>query len=99
MQLLILGFLLTAGEMADAEWDIVALAEAAVVQFASLEEGREILTSDDAFSRSLSRFDMQCRLKTDKEVSLEGWKQFVAQHVRPWEKAEIDTVTRSLERV
>jgi hypothetical protein len=77
----------------------IALTKTSEVRFVSPEEGRSILTADDAFTASLSRFDLQCRLKTDKEVTLAEWKHFVAQHVRPWEQAEIDTIRASLERV
>lgn len=69
------------------------------VRFASPEEGREILTADDAFSASLSRFDLQCRLKSDKEVTLADWKQFTAQQVKAWEPAEVESVTASLRRL
>jgi hypothetical protein len=77
----------------------VPLTPAAEVRFASPEEGRAILTVDDQFTASLSRFDLQCRLKTDKEVTLADWKHFAAEHVRSWGPAEIDAITQSLERL
>src|SRR5262245_18375685 len=70
-----------------------------VIQFASLDEGREIVKADDSFTASLSPFDLQCRLKTSKDLTLTDWKQFVAQHVRPWEKVDIELVSQSLERL
>src|SRR5205823_2035438 len=86
----IASMLLTASFAADeVEKAEIPLTPAAVVRFASLDEGRAILTADDAFTASLSRFDLQCRLKTDKEATLADWKPFVAQHVRPWEQGEI----------
>lgn len=69
------------------------------VRFASIEEGREILTTDDAFTASLSRFDLQARMKTDKDVTLAGWKPFVAEQVKPWDPAEIEAVSASLARL
>lgn len=99
MQLLVFSFLLTAGYVSDFERDVVALTDTAVVRFVSAEEGQKTLQSDDTFTANLSRFDLQCRMKTEKEVRLEEWKQFVAENVRPWEKAEIEMVSRSLERV
>jgi len=99
MQLAIVGFLLATGGTTAAERDVVALTDSAVVQFASAEEGREILTASDAFSAKLSRFDLQCRLKTDKEVKLADWKRIVAESVRPWEQADIETMNRSLARL
>ncbi len=76
-----------------------ALTKTTEVRFATLDEARTILTADDQFTASLSRFDLQCRLKTDKEVTLDDWKKFVADHVRPWEPADTDAITRSLERL
>jgi hypothetical protein len=99
MQLAIVGLLLATGGTTTTERDVVALTDSAVVQFASAEEGREILTTSDAFSASLSRFDLQCRLTTAKEVMLADWKKMVAESVRPWEHAEIDAVSRSLARL
>jgi hypothetical protein len=75
------------------------LAGETVVRFASPDEGREILTADDAFTASLSPFDLQCRMKTSKDVTLADWKQFVAQHVRPWEKADVELISLALERL
>src|SRR5438128_6387945 len=63
MQVLILSFLFAASDVADLPRDVASLTEAAVVRFATPEEGRENLTADDAFTVSLSRFDLQCRLK------------------------------------
>src|SRR5438046_2417140 len=77
----------------------IALTKTSEVRFVSSDEGRAILTADDSFTASLSRFDLQCRLKTDKDVTLADWKYFVAEHVRPWEQAEIDAITSSFERL
>ena len=77
----------------------VTLTPTTVVRFATPDEGRTILTTDDAFTASLSRFDLQCRLKSAAEITLADWKRFVAQHVRPWEPGEIETVSQSLERL
>src|SRR3954466_15687545 len=77
----------------------IALTKTTEVRLASPEEGRAILTADDAFTASLSRFDLQCRLKTDKDVTVADWKHFVADHVRPWEPAEIESIRGSMERL
>jgi hypothetical protein len=83
----------------DNQVPVVHLTRTTEVRFATPEEGRAILTADDAFTASLSRFDLQCRLKTDKDVTLADWKHFVADHVRPWQPAEIDSVSQSLARL
>ena len=75
----------------------VRLTDRTEIRFATPDEGRAILTADDPFTANLSRFDLQCRLKTDKDVTLAGWKQFVAEHVRAWEPAEIDSIGESLD--
>src|SRR4051794_26340939 len=69
------------------------------VRFASVEQGREILTADDLFTAQLSRFDLQCRLKTDHDVTLADWKLFVAKQVRPWGASEMAAVSQSLGRL
>lgn len=86
---------IASGELATA----VPLSPTTEVRFASVEEGKTILTTDDPFTASLSRFDLQCRLQTDKEVTLADWKQFAKQHVRAWEDTEIDAISQSLERL
>ena len=75
------------------------LTNATVFRFASPTGGRQILTADDAFTASLSRFDLQCRLKTDKDVTLADWKAYVAQQVRPWQADEAAKLAEAAGRV
>jgi hypothetical protein len=77
----------------------VELTATTTVRFASVEDGSDALTADDAFAASLSRFDMQCRMKTNKEVQLADWKRFAAGHVRAWDENEIRIVSGSLSRL
>lgn len=91
-------FLVGAGQAA-AEGTEVKLTSLTSVRFASADEGRAVLTAADAFTAGLSRFDIQCRMKTDREVQLADWKRFVAEHVRTWEPAEMEAVTQSLTRL
>jgi hypothetical protein len=79
--------------------ETIALTPTTEVRFASVDAGRMILTANDAFTKSLSRFDLQCRLKTDKHVSLDDWKHFTAEHVRAWEPDEMATVCEALQRL
>jgi len=95
----LLSFLAAAGALGEAPSASVRLTEGCECRFASAETGREILTADDVFTASLSRFDIQCRLKTSKDATLADWKQFVSEHVRAWAGAEVETVSRSLERL
>lgn len=75
------------------------IAPGRIVRFATEEEGQLILAADDAFTGSLSRFDLQSRLKTGDEVTLDDWKKSVAAEVRGWNDSEIKAVTESLTRL
>ena len=59
------------------------------VVFAGVEEGKKIQTAKDAFTQSLSKFDLQLRLKRTENATLEEWKKFVAGEVLPWNDEEI----------
>lgn len=62
------------------------------VEFATPAEAREILLADDAFSRRLSRFDLQSRLQTSQEVSRDDWKALVREQVTDWTAEEREKV-------
>jgi len=55
--------------------------------FAGVQEGRQILTTQDDFVARLSPFDRAARLKTDRQVSENEYLQFVSQQVLEWEPA------------
>ncbi|HEY2411475.1 MAG TPA: hypothetical protein VGI40_04500 [Pirellulaceae bacterium] len=93
------GLLIALSLAADAPADALRLTPECEVRFATAEQGRQILTTDDAFTAQLSRFDLQCRLKTDKDVTLADWKHFVAEHVRAWQPTDISLVSNSVERL
>ena len=69
------------------------------LQFASLEEGREILRTRDGFVRRLSPFDRAARLKTDREVSESEFLNFVAGKVLEWEGADRERVEQAFDRI
>jgi hypothetical protein len=56
---------------------------------AGVEEGKKVLTAKDAFTQSLSRFDLQVRLRRTENATLEEWKKFVAGEVLPWSDEQI----------
>jgi hypothetical protein len=93
------GLLVVFSLVSETPADALRLTSECEVGFATAEQGRQILTTDDVFTAQLSRFDLQCRLKTDKEVTLADWKQFVAKHAREWQPAEIALVSSSVERL
>jgi Domain of unknown function (DUF4157) len=70
-----------------------------VVRFAPLEEGQTAISADDDFVRSLSRFDLQCRLQQSDAVTVDQWRKFAAGEVRAWEQSQTARVTESIDRL
>lgn len=62
------------------------------ISFASVEQGRAILTSHDDFVSRLSPFDRAARMKTDRAVTEQEYLAFVAKNVLDWAPGEEDTV-------
>ncbi|MCP4450814.1 MAG: hypothetical protein GY809_05090 [Planctomycetes bacterium] len=58
------------------------------VAFATIEEGKKILTTQDDFVQRMSPFDRAARMTTDQDVSEKEYLAFVAKHVLAWEDAE-----------
>jgi len=58
--------------------------------FATLEQGREILTARDDYIRQMSPFDRSCRMRTDAPVTEQEFLQFVSNNVLSWEKDDED---------
>jgi hypothetical protein len=77
----------------------VEIAPQATARFATADAGKAILTTDDAFTKSLSRFDLQSRLKTGDEVTLDDWKKSIAAEVRDWNDTQTKAATESLSRL
>jgi hypothetical protein len=68
-----------------------------VVQFASVKEGAALLAREDEFTRALSRFDLQARLKTRQDVTAKDLTAFAARQVEAWSGEEGASIARSLE--
>jgi hypothetical protein len=79
--------------------DTIALTQDTKVRFASPHEGREALRTEDRFTRTLSRFDKQCRMRTSEEVSTEAFLDFVAGEVRRWKVAETEKLSQLLQKI
>ncbi len=79
--------------------DDLPLAGQTAIRFASLEQGQAAISADDDFVRSLSRFDLQCRLQSADEVTVARWREFAQGEVRAWEPGQITRVTESIERL
>ena len=70
-----------------------------VVRFASAEEGASWVAAKDSHIRSLSRFDLQSRLETDREVSLDDFLKFASEQVRPWSAEDIERIKPVIESI
>lgn len=81
---------------ADAPEESIELTSTSQVVFADVEAGREVLLADDEFSRRLSRFDLQSRLKTDKEVTRDDWRKSLGEEVTEWPKDEREKIEQTL---
>ena len=70
-----------------------------VVHFASVDEGRKVLTTKDDFVRHLSPFDRSARMKTDKPVSEDEYLAFVGKNVADWAEDETRNVEAALKEI
>jgi hypothetical protein len=66
------------------------------IEFATVAEGRHVLTNRDEFIHALSPFDRSARLKTDRTVSETEFLQFIARSVLDWTPEEKQSVTSAL---
>jgi len=79
--------------------DDLPLTGETVVRFGSLEEGQAAIGADDDFVRSLSRFDLQCRLQKADAVVVEDWRKFAQGEVKAWEPGQVAMVSESVKRL
>jgi len=56
--------------------------------FATLEQGREILTARDTYITEMSPFDRSCRMKTGKDITQETFLDFISSNVLSWEEGD-----------
>lgn len=75
------------------------LTDDSVARLATIDEGRRILAAEDDFTKSLSRFDLQCRLKSGGDVTLADWQVFAGKSVRDWTAAEAAKLSDAVARV
>jgi hypothetical protein len=69
------------------------------IDFATIAQGRELLTTRDDFVTRMSPFDRAARMKTDQDVTEDAYLRFVAANVREWapdEKAAVESVWAEL---
>lgn len=61
-----------------------------VIRFATRDEGIQSLTRRDRFVNALSRFDLQSRMMTDRDVTVDDYLKVVAGHCQGWSDAELE---------
>lgn len=69
------------------------------ISFATIEQGRAVLTSHDDFVSRLSPFDRASRMKTNREVTEQEYLTFVAKNVLEWtpdQKEAVQSAFKSL---
>lgn len=79
--------------------DDVRLTAASSVQFATTEQGAVLLAKDDRFLKSLSQFDCQARLQTDREVTGSDVGKLSAAQVLAWTAEEQTTLREAIAAV
>ena len=67
------------------------------IRFASVEQGREILTRRDDFIAALTPLDRRARMQTDQDISEKDFLAFVGRSVRSWTPEETNRITSLLQ--
>lgn len=75
------------------------LGDDTAVVFATVDEGKQILTVRDDFVQRLSPFDRAARLKTDRDVSEIEYLKFVGQNVLAWTENEKQKVESAFDGI
>ncbi len=68
-------------------------------RFATLEEGRNIITAQDEYLTALSPFDRAARMKTDQDVSPKEFIEFLSHNVTAWTPQEIEKLKKIVDSV
>ncbi len=70
-----------------------------VFKFASVEQGKKLLTQRDAFVQRMSPYDRAARMKTDRGTSEEDYLRFVSENVLAWDEQEQEKLSGILEEI
>lgn len=82
-----------------AEEPAVRFSDRTTIRFAAAERGRELISRKDDFVAALSRFDLQSRLKTNKEVTADDLLTLYRENVTEWPDEDVRAVTAAIEAV
>ena len=67
----------------------IALSPDSALRFATVDEGRDLLSRRDDYIRSLGPLEMQIRLRSAEPVDIEAFIKHLQQQVLPWEDEEL----------
>lgn len=70
----------------------IQLSPDCVLRFANVTEAAEVLAAEDDFTRRLTRFDLQSRLRSEEELTVADYQQAVVAGIRPWTEPFVETV-------
>jgi hypothetical protein len=79
--------------------DEIPLTGETALRLATVEEGAAALAAQDDFATALSRFDLQCRMQTGDEVTVDAWRKSVVAQVREWDPKHSAVVAESAARL
>lgn len=94
-----LAWALVCATLAAAEEPAVRFSDRTTVRFAAAERGRELISRKDDFVAALSRFDLQSRLKTSKDVTADDLLALYRENVTEWPDEDVRAVTAAIEAV
>ncbi len=77
----------------------VKLREGCIIQFASVDDGAEILGRKDDFIQRLRAFDRAARMKTDQTISENEFLKFIKGNVLAWNESEKAKIRAAIERI
>ena len=79
--------------------DITRIHNHSSAGFADRETAVKQLTRRDQYVQAMSRFDRQCRLQSDDDVSVDEYLEFVSKHVLEWNPGEVNAIKAVLTAV
>jgi hypothetical protein len=77
----------------------VPLQPGTVVRFASVDEGKEVLTARDAYVAAQGPFDRAARMMTDRVVGEDEYLAFVGAQALPWQAEEREKIAAIVDSV
>jgi acetyl esterase/lipase len=89
--------LIATGRLATA--DEIPLHDDSAIVLASVEQGRAVLGAEDRFTAELSRFDLESRLATNKEVTTKDLLKFAVEQVAAWGEADRKKLSPIIEKI